>query len=271
MKTHELRLTTDFLYQLNLIVDIFQPVCHLISSYDGPNLKLDTFIVSESDPTILVANIFRNNFSMQFEYHQKNLSVDFVFLKQNERLLHFKTFEEGAARIVLSDSISNLIETELLKSFTPYLYNVEASEIEQAIKDRKLQEAQDKAYKKVKQGEFNILLKAGPEQGFSERFVRKLNLICQLITHNQAPEFVYKQQLKFELLQNDYSVYFSERKEYSGHYNMSHELVIDLKIYYKGSILINADTNYSTARVSIYAPKTKELELKIFEITGGVI
>ena len=267
MKTHQLKLSSDFLYDLNLIIETLQPLCHLISVYDGPILKIELFQASVTNADILEAHISQNNYSIEFIYDQKNLAFNFTFLKKNEKLLHLLTSDDGITRLDLSDSLTNLIELEVLKSLTPHFFNQE----EQNLKEQKVHEALEKAYQKEQERELHFQLKSGPEQGFTERFVRKLNLICQLISNNSAPQFDYQGQLNFEFSQNNYWVEFTQRDEYTGHYNMSRNTCIYFKLFHNHSLLINADFSYNTISISIYIPKTKELESKIFEITKGVI
>lgn len=209
------------------LLKYLQPVCALLSLYDGPDLTKGT-IKKESDTTRY--NSIQNNYAFTLSIDSSKSEISFGYFLHGESLIRINLKFPGQAMVEISESVSTMIEMEIRKSLLEFADSeiktnstVTVAEQTTTVVPKEVAMNVQASTASVASSKFQIIEKHGnwmlsfihdSRYVSQELFLRGMNFICQEFSFGGAPIFSradVKEAAKTEIPETKY--YFDKSKD----------------------------------------------------------
>lgn len=211
------------------LLKCLQPVCALLSLYNGPDLTKGT-IKNESGTTRY--NSIQNNYAFTLTINSSKSEIIFGYFLHGEPLIRINLKFLGQAVVEISESVSTMIEMEIRKSLLQFVESeldiktestVTVAEQKTKVVPKEVEMNVQASTTSVGSSKFQIIERHGKwmisfvhESRYvsQELFLRGMNFICQEFSFEGAPIFSradVKEAAKTEIPETKY--YFDKSKD----------------------------------------------------------
>ncbi|MBK9590548.1 MAG: hypothetical protein IPO32_03255 [Crocinitomicaceae bacterium] len=182
MKSFTYYVNDDLRYDYALLLSVLDPVCSLISLYDGPSLN--NVELKTDDTNSKTARGLKNEYTFTFHFDDITKTSVFNYFFKGESQLKLTLHRTGETLIHLPENTSLTIELELRKALLKYSFS--ESEIIASVRSHS-------AKNEIEEEPFEIILPLQSGYTDNAKFIQNMYEICTEFSPGLCPLFSYAQ------------------------------------------------------------------------------
>jgi hypothetical protein len=270
MKSFTFYVNDDLRYDCALLLNVLDPVCSLISLYNGPSLNNAELKTEESNSK--TARGLKNEYTFTFHHDDITKTSVFNYFFKGESQLKLTLHRTGETLVHLPENTSLTIELELRKTLLKY--TMSESEIRESVKN-------SSPKNEIQEEPFEVTVPMNSGYVDNAKFIQNMYEICAEFSGGLCPLFSYAQMQEEKRettherfyrvnASNDYaSVEFEDYLGDSGSHSYPNPYNYEFFYREKGKILIRV---YRSGNTFIFQTRFKDhdrFEMRIRQYFEG--